>query len=475
MTERPRPVNHDEKWTRRCALEAAAIFMAGLRDVSPAAVEAAAVEFERHLDRPVDGTVAKTPAPPYAPPFAVANAWAPSPIAYPAPPVDPAMGEETMKEQHERIQAASHDPHEGREPEVANMVEGQKTTVRWSTGNDNAGSFMAATGVVHLREFGLEVEIPDPAKGWREDAQEQEKIIAALREQLQNERTYLTRKLSHEEARRGEYYAEIVQLKGDLARALGIAAGSSAQTITEATRQRTENLEKKTNQLAYERNRHQARLEEHDDFRKQVCRALDIDEHVQLATIVEAARQRTVELDKVLGGLDTTTALLRKTEDEKHQLQEKLDRLTVNQLPLQEKIAGYDQFAADVATSLNLEPSAAPNVVMNILRARLSECGDSANPIMRQGDLSYATLVEKLGGKQGDSIVTLAGRVRHQRDNLKADNEDLEKELDEVRLALGAGNADSGVDWYSEHEDTVDAARRVRAKADGRTSQEEKS
>lgn len=390
MTERPLPVNHDQKWTRRCALDAAATFMAGIRDVSPAAIEAVAVEFERHLNRPEL----------------------------------PAASQETMKEQHERIQAASHDPHEGREPEV----------------------------------------------------------IAQLREQLSSERTYLTRKLSHEEARRGEYYAEIVQLKGDLARALGIAAGSSAQTITEAARQHTENLEKKTNQLAYERNRHQARVEEHDAFRKQVSRALDIDEHVQLATIVEAARQRTAELDKVLGGLDTATALLKKTEDEKHELQEELDRLTVNQLPLQEKIAGYDQFAADVATSLNLEPSAAPNVVMNILRARLSECGDSANPIMRMGDISYEKLITALGGNPGDDLqvairrnVQLRESADHNIERLEERAAQVQEEITEVRKVLGAQEEYEDWDTYVEAEPTLTAARRVRAAADGRTSQEEKS
>lgn len=380
MTERPLPVNHDQKWTRRCALDAAATFMAGIRDVSPAAIEAVAVEFERHLNRPEL----------------------------------PAASQETMKEQHERIQAASHDPHEGREPEV----------------------------------------------------------IAQLREQLSSERTYLTRKLSHEEARRGEYYAEIVQLKGDLARALGIAAGSSAQTITEAARQHTENLDKKTRQLAYERNRHQARVEEHDAFRKQVSRALDIDEHVQLATIVEAARQRTAELDKVLGGLDTTTALLKKTEDEKHEIAKQRDNFQREAV----------QFAADVATSLNLEPSAAPNVVMNILRARLSECGDSANPIMRMGDISYEKLITALGGNPGDDLqvairrnVQLRESADHNIERLEERAAQVQEEITEVRKVLGAQEEYEDWDTYVEAEPTLTAARRVRAAADGRTSQEEKS
>lgn len=372
MTERPRPVNHDEKWTRRCALEAAAILHQGFGDTRVGDVLRTASDFEQHLNRPE----------------------LPAPVAYPAAPVDPVVSEKAMKE-------------------------------------------------------------------LRDDFRVQ---------------------LSHEEARRGEYYTEIVQLKGDLARALGIAAGSSAQTITEAARQHTENLDKKTRQLAYERNRHQARVEEHDAFRKQVSRALDIDEHVQLATIVEAARQRTAELDKVLGGLDTTTALLKKTEDEKHELQEELDRLTVNQLPLQEKIAGYDQFAADVATSLNLEPSAAPNVVMNILRARLSECGDSANPIMRMGDISYEKLITALGGNPGDDLqvairrnVQLRESADHNIERLEERAAQVQEEITEVRKVLGAQEEYEDWDTYVEAEPTLTAARRVRAAADGRTSQEEKS
>lgn len=191
---------------------------------------------------------------------------------------------------------------------------------------------------------------------------------------------------------------------------------------------------------------------EHRQFLSDLAKALDC-RTVTTDAVMRVAAQRVEVRD--------LQALLTKTEDEKGEFRQRLINAESN-------LDWLRNFKNDVAVTIGLEPSADLGEVMSLLQARLSEAGNAANPIMRQGDLSYEKLIKLLGGRPGDHLEQAINDAAMKEQIARSKGEGYERELDRVRddlrqlrEILGAQEEYEDDDQYVEMESTLDAARRV--------------